>query len=138
MSDLHDAVTHFEPEYPTNTVVAVFEEPQQAQDAVSALEGTSVDTDSVEVVCNRLAEEKFQELEDENPLKSRVADFLFKAGEEREELRQYDRWLSEGHFVVQVPVDDDERAREVADILQQHGGHYIHHFSEFTVAKMAP
>jgi hypothetical protein len=135
MSEEHNIEPQFEPEYPLNTVVAVFEEPEKAKEAVSSLDELSIDLDSVEVICNELAEKKFEELEEESTLKSRIAEFLYKAGQEKEQLQRYDRYLNEGKYVVQVPVDDD-KAEQVAQTLKSHGGFYIHHFSDYTVTQM--
>jgi hypothetical protein len=135
MSEEHNIEPQFEPEYPLNTVVAVFEEPEKAKEAVSSLDELSIDLDSVEVICNELAEKKFEELEEESTLKSKVAEFLYKAGQEKEQLQRYDRYLNEGKYVVQVPADDDQ-AEQVAQILKSNGGFYINHFSDYTVTQM--
>jgi hypothetical protein len=136
MSDQHDLTTDFEPEYPTNTVIGVFEEPLGARQAVSALEDVSIDSESVDIVCNQIAEDRLEEVEEESMLKAKIVQFLFAAGEESEELNEYDRLLDEGRYLVRVPVEEDEQAKTVAEILQRHGGHYINYFSKFTVTKM--
>jgi hypothetical protein len=58
-------------------------------------------------------------------------------GEEMDAWRQYEQALQDGHLNVLVLAPTEERKRLAADILRQHGGHFINFFGRLAIEKLA-
>lgn len=136
MSNSENTQEGFDPGYPENTVFGVIDRARDAIDAVSALRQTPIDTDNVEIISNEVAEKEIANFRDERPVAARVVKFLVVAGEESEEWRSYNQHLEAGRYMIRIPVENDEQAERVAEVLQQHGGHHVNYFGSLTVTRL--
>jgi hypothetical protein len=66
-----------------------------------------------------------------------VVDRFGAGGEEMEARHQYEQALRDGHVNVLVLAPTEERKRRAADILRQHGGHFINFFGRLTIEQLA-
>lgn len=54
-------------------------------------------------------------------------------GADLDTIEEARRELAAGHVIVLVPVNGDEGARRVGDILRAHGGHAVRYFGRWTI-----
>jgi hypothetical protein len=57
---------------------------------------------------------------------------------ESELIDQYNQRLNNGELIVSAEVEDEEQAHEVADVMRQHGGHYINYFGTQVITTLEP
>jgi hypothetical protein len=63
--------------------------------------------------------------------------FVQSVGYEADHLQRIESELEAGHALVGVAVDD-ERKRDVSQILHRHGGHDIVHYGDSTWQRLGP
>ncbi|HET7565596.1 MAG TPA: hypothetical protein VFJ96_11410 [Gemmatimonadaceae bacterium] len=68
----------------------------------------------------------------------RVAERLGAPNEEMKFKNLYEQALRNGQFLVAVFTPTEERTELAAQLLQSHGGHFIHHMRRFSLHVMHP
>ena len=67
-----------------------------------------------------------------------VADRLGVRGEELETKHQCEQALRGGGVTFVILAPSEERKRRAAEILREHGGHFINFMGRFTIEQLAP
>lgn len=125
-------------EYPTNRVVGVVENAKAAEAIVSKLAEMPLDEDSIDLLCNEAAAEQIAEYQEEHPWKAKVNHIMTFMSNESELIDQYNQMLERGELIVSAEVEDEEQAKDVADAIHQHGGHYINYFGTQVITTLEP
>jgi len=110
-------------ERPTNYVVCVFDDKQDAIYAKTALIEHGLENRQVELVYGEQA----------------AADVDTSAkwfADTDEEMKKYERELRNGAILLSVPVASGESRGEIQAILQTHGGRQLTHFGEWVTEGM--
>jgi hypothetical protein len=125
--------------YPTNHVVAVVDTPEQLTAAVTALTGAGFLESEVEVGSGRALADAVGASTGRTGLANlaiRVAERLGAADDEMMVKDQYEQALRDRRFVVSVLAPTDERKALAAQLLRDHGGHFINFLGRFSIEPM--
>jgi len=134
----HETPARINEEYPTNTVIGVVEDAQAAETIVSKLEELPLNEDSIDVLCNEAAAEQIAEYRKEHPIKARVDHVMTFMSNESELIDQYNQRFADGELIVSAEVESEAQAHDVADVMRQHGGHYINYFGTQVITTLEP
>lgn len=116
-------------------VVALFETPEATQEAVAALRA---DGHAVEVLEGEEGRRRLDPAESDEEgvlgdLKKAAVDVL---GDEDRVLGKVDEELAKDSSFVVVDVSEADET-DIAEALQQHGGHYLWHFGQWSYVPLA-
>jgi hypothetical protein len=135
---MHETPARLHEEYPTNTVIGVVEDAKAAEAIASKLEDMPLNEDSINILCDEAAAEQIEEYRNEHPIKARIDHVMTFMSNESELIDQYNQRLNNGELIVSAEVEDEEQAHEVADVMRQHGGHYINYFGTQVITTLEP
>ena len=127
--------------YPENHVVAILDTPEAAAAAVEALTSSGFLESEVTLACGVEAADRLQASSGRSGLLGHVlqiADSLGIRGDELETKHQYEQALRNGGITFVVLAPTEERKQRVAQILREHGGHFINFMGRFTIEQLAP
>jgi len=110
-----------------NSVIALLDEPDQAEAAVQDLVAQGFDGDSIYVLCGPKGAERLDVSGRQHGLRGRVYRLLEWLGDEKGGLFRARDHLAAGGLVISVPADEGQRST-AARILGSHGGHDMAHF----------
>jgi hypothetical protein len=111
----------------TGTVVAIIDSQQDGRDAVAALSGEQFDAEILDGEEGRA----YLSEDHEEGMTGVVKKLALAFGDEVRIVDRLDRALEDGRSVIVVNVDED-RAAEVATILEEHGGHDMWRLGEWS------
>jgi hypothetical protein len=122
--------------YPTNHVLGIVDNPDQLVSAARALkEGAFLDSE-IEVTCGREAADILDANTGRTGLAHvaiRLAERLGAKDEEMETKERYEQALRDGRFVVSVLAPTEERKQRAAEILRDHGAHFVNFMGRFAI-----
>jgi hypothetical protein len=125
--------------YPLNHVVAIVDAPELAGAALHALTDGAFLESEVILTCGVEAADLLHATSGHSGLLDRVlqlADHLGVRNEELEERDEYEQALRRGEFVIRVLAPTEERKQRAAQLLREHGGHFITFQGRFTVEEL--
>jgi len=108
---------------PTNRIVAVFDETQDAQLAREACVAAGIQSSQIRV---------FHGAEDGDNVDTSAKWFA----DTDEEIARYQHELRAGNTVISIPIEDGECREEVHAILQKHNARLITHFGQWVTEMM--
>ena len=126
--------------YPENALLGVLDTPEQVRCALDALSGPFLETE-IEILCGEGQADRLQATTGRTGLLDkalRVVQGLGMWNDELETKAQYEKALRDGHMVVVVEAQSDDRKQLAVDALQGCGGHFINYFGKFTRERIAP
>ena len=127
-------------QYPENHVIGILDTPEAAETAVRALTGGGLLESEVTLTCGVERADAIRASSGRTGVIGRVLQVVDRfggGGEEMDARREYEQALRDGRLNVLVLAPTEERKRLGADILRQHGGHYINFFGRLTIEKLA-
>jgi hypothetical protein len=110
-----------------NSVIALLDEPDQAEAAVQDLVAQGFDRDGLYVLCGPKGAERLDVSGRQHGLRGRVYRLLEWLGDEKGGLIRVRDHLAAGGLLLSVPADEGQKAT-AARILGGHGGHGMAHF----------
>jgi len=122
--------------YPEDHVVGVIDRSENVRAAVEALDAAGYNSDDVTVLCGQSGLERLDADGSHHGLLGRVVRLVQTYGTEGEALRLLEDELQRGHFVIGVRVPDDAGKQQVADLLAEHGGSYLHHYDRWHLEQL--
>lgn len=115
-------------EYPIYKVVSVFENPDDVDAAVADLSSNGFSIDDIETFCGL---EGSSERDFKGTQLGIWASFIHafqRVGPERTYLERYEKALNEGHCLLMVQVQKEDRKQKAAEILHSHTGERVTYF----------
>ena len=110
-----------------NSVIALLDEPDQADAAVQDLVAQGFDGEGIYVLCGPKGAERLDVSGRQHGLRGRVYRLLEWLSDEKGGLFRARDHLAAGGLVLNVPADEGQKAT-AAQILGSHGGHGMAHF----------
>lgn len=126
--------------YPENALLGVLDTPEQVKCALDALSGPFLETE-VEVLCGEGQADRLRTATGRTGLLDKALRVVQSFGMWNDELEakaQYEKALRDGHLVVLVEAQSDERKQLAIEALKGCGGHFINYFGKFTRERIAP
>lgn len=122
--------------FPDHTVVAIIDEPDDAAAALDALITAGVPEENISLLYGEGGAERLDPAGKRHGALGRLRRLIQHYGDEdRPHVRRQAEELRAGNFLVAAPATEEERDR-VAGILKAHGGHFINHYTPWTVTAL--
>lgn len=121
--------------YPTNHVVGVVTS-DEVGPVVGALADAGFAASEIVIGCGVAAADNLRASTGHTGLTDlaiRIADRLGVRDEEMAIKDQYEKELRHGQVVVSVPAADVGQKKLAADVMREHGGHFINFLGRFTI-----
>lgn len=121
--------------YPTNHVVGVVTS-DEVGPVVDGLTDAGFAVSEIVIGCGAAAADNLKASTGHTGLTDlvvRIADRLGVRDEEMAIKDQYEKELRHGHVVVSVPAADVGQKKLAADVMREHGGHFINYLGRFTI-----
>jgi hypothetical protein len=126
-------------QYHENHVIGVLDTPEAAEAAVRELTSGGFLESEVTLTCGVERADLLRASSGRSGITGRilrVVDRFGAGGEEMDARHQYEQALREGRLNVLVLAPTEERKRLAAEILRQHGGHFINFFGRLAIEKL--
>lgn len=127
--------------YPENRVVGILDTVDELTATIDALTTGGFLPSEVEVLCGQAAARRLHENTGRTGLANiamRLAAGLGLADDEMAVKDHYEHALRDGHFLVAVLAQTDERKDLAARILHEHGARFVNFLGRFTIEAMVP
>ncbi|HEX5385764.1 MAG TPA: hypothetical protein VFW66_03600 [Gemmatimonadales bacterium] len=125
--------------YPENHVVGVIDTPEALSTSLAQLTSGGFLESEVSAACGTQRAEQLARSTGHAGLVDRLVRVAQRIGVRDEEMETKDRYekaLRDGQYVVSVLAPTPERKTKAADILRQHGGHFINFLGRFTIESL--
>ncbi len=122
--------------YPTNHVLAVIDGVEELEVAAKALEDGGFLDSEIEIIHGPAAADMLHENTGRTGLAHlaiRLAERIGVADEEMELKDGYEQALREGRFAVAVLTPTEDRKSKAAQILRDHGAHFVNFLGRFSI-----
>jgi hypothetical protein len=123
--------------YPTNSLVAVFDNAEDLAGALRALNLAGYVENDVDVLSGHEGAKRLDITGREHGLLARIYRIMESAALESKNLREFAQELEAGHFVVVVRTTDKEERNDLWSILHVHGGHRATFYGRWIIEKIA-
>lgn len=126
--------------YHLDHVISIMPSEKEAIAALNTLVASGFFESEVTLTCGQEIADRIGASSGRSGLVGRVlqvVDRFGAGGEEAEARHMYEQALRDGHVEVLVLAPTEERKRRAAEILQQHGGHFINFFGRLTIEQLA-
>lgn len=125
--------------YPTNHVLSVIDTQEQLTPALAALEAGGFMQSELGVRCGVGAADAMAASSGRTGLSDlamRFSDWIGLSNDEMEVKNRYEAALRDGRFVVSVAAGTDERKDVAAEMLRDHGAHFVTFLGRHTMEMM--
>ena len=123
--------------YPNRAVVAVVDDPSQAEAAAADLRTAGFDDDTVTVLQGPEGADRIDGLGRAHGIGSRLRRLLaFTVMDQLPDFVLYERALRDGRGVVIVRAPGDADKRRAHDILRKRGGHFSNYYGRFATEEL--
>jgi hypothetical protein len=125
--------------YPAGWTLSVVPDPQAAGAAGAELVASGLDDDDVIVLAGPDARDLMGRLGSSAGMAGRIRRSMqFLTMDQMPDLHVYELALDDGHALVGVRVGDAEERRRAVAVIQEHGGHFINRFGDWSTEEIAP
>jgi hypothetical protein len=123
--------------YPTNRLLGVIDDPDEAPSVVQALLAHRA-ADAVDLLAGEDGRERLGRLgPSPGPLSRIVRAFQFMTMDQTPDFLVYERALLDGRAVIAVRVGDHDRMRRAADLLAARGAHFLNYFGRYMTEEIS-
>ena len=122
--------------YPTNHVLAVVDGVEPVEEAAQALKDGGFLDSEIEIIHGPTAADILAENTGRTGiahLAIRLAERIGVADEEMELKDRYEQALREGRFAISVLAPTEDRKNTAAQILRDHGAHFVNFLGRFSI-----
>jgi len=123
--------------YPTNKVVGIIDDPDDAEAAVSDLEAAGFTADEIEILTGQEGAHRIDSTGRKHGLLPRIVRTIQKLGNyELDHIRRHEQELLAGHFGIGVTAKEEDHRERVRQILKSHNGHFINFYGEWAMQRL--
>jgi hypothetical protein len=123
--------------YPRGHLYAVIDGPGAGARAVAALVAAGIDPNRIEILRGDTAADAFDGTGTRHGALARVRRTVeFTLMDQMPDFAWYEAAIREGRTVVSVRTNDGSVARQAADVLIDHGAHFVNYFGRFATEEM--
>jgi hypothetical protein len=124
--------------YPMDWLLAVIDDPAEAQAAGAALVAAGFDADHVKILEGATADGSLADLPTgSGPIAQLIRLIQFMSMDQTPDLRLYEAALDDGRAIVAVHCGTREKLLEVRDILADHSAHFQNHFGRYATEEFS-
>jgi len=123
----------------TNHLIAVMDDPDQAEAALQALiTQEQYAPGDLEVLSGEAGEDRLDFSGERHGLLARWRRQIQALTDEYQLARRYEDELRRGRYLLLVQVSHEDQARRLCHLLQTYGGHFIHYYGPLIVESFSP
>jgi len=123
--------------YPTDKVVVIVDDPDDAEAAVSDLEVAGFTAEEIEVLTGEEGAHRIDPTGRKHGLVPRIVRSIQKLGNyESDHVRRHEQELLAGHFGIGVTAKKEEDREKVRHILKSHNGHFINFYGTWAMQRL--
>ena len=123
----------------TNHLIAVMDDPDQAEAALQALiTQEQYAPGDLEVLSGEAGEDRLDFSGERHGLLARWRRQIQALTDEYQLARRYEDELRRGRYLLLVQVSHEDQARRLCHLLQTYGGHFIHYYGPLIVESFCP
>jgi hypothetical protein len=123
--------------YPTDNIVAVFNNETDLARAIHALNIAGYEENDVAILSGPEGAKRLDISGEQHGWLARVYRFMESAAAESKKLHQFAEELKAGHFVVFVHASNNEERSDLWSIMKAHGAHRAAWFGKWIIEKVA-
>lgn len=125
--------------YPTNKVVGVIDNPDDAQAALLDLQANGFAADDIDVLTGKKGAYRIDVTGEKHGLLARIVRSIEKLSDfEPVHIRRYEREMLTGHYCIGVTARSSDVREQVRKILRSYQGHFINYYGEFVIEELEP
>jgi hypothetical protein len=123
--------------YPTDKVVGIIDDPDDAQAAVSDLKAAGFTADEIEVLAGEQGARRIDSTGREHGVLARIVRSIQKIGNyESDHVKRHEQELLAGHFGVGVTAKKEKDRERVRQILKSHNAHFINFYGRWAMQRL--
>jgi hypothetical protein len=126
--------------YPTNKVVGIIDDPDDAKAALRDLRAAGFTADEIEVLTGEEGAHRIDVTGEGHGLLARIVRSVQKlvGNYESVHVRRHEQELLAGHYGIGVTAKEQEAREKVCEILKSHKGHFINFYGKWAVEVLEP
>ena len=122
--------------YPKGRIAVVLNEDRNLEEALAHLPEANVNLADVNVLSGPEGMRLLDRHGRRRGLRSRLLRIAQLTAYEGTALENHEQALRNGHYIIYVPVKDEQQTQSVIDILRRSGGHDLLQFHRWTVEEL--
>jgi hypothetical protein len=123
--------------YPTDKVVGIIDDPDDAEAALSDLEVAGFTAEEIEVLTGEEGAHRIDPTGRKHGLLPRIVRSIQKLGNyESDHVMRHEQELLAGHFGIGVTAKKEEDRERVRQILKAHNGHFINFYGRWAMQRL--
>jgi hypothetical protein len=126
--------------YPTNSVIGVVDNREDARSAIRQLKAAGFPEDKIGLLFGARDTEQVEGgTEEEEGFWGKITRMIQEFGDVDQDHKEYHKQqLLAGHYLVTVHAEDDAARDRACDILKENNAHFINYYGEWAVDNLAP
>ena len=123
--------------YPTNRLMAVFDDPTAAASALAELRASGIPTRDLEILRGPEGAARVDGTGEIGGGLARIRRWIdFTLMDQLVDFAHYEFALRDGRAVAMVRIEGDAAKAAALDILRRHGGHFINYYGRFATEEL--
>jgi hypothetical protein len=120
--------------YPDNSLIAVIDTYPEARAALKDLTAAGFPEDEIGILCGREGAKQIDADGSEEGVVGKIARIIREFGDvDNPHKETHEKALLEGHFLVAVRAEEEEKRKQALEILKSNGGHFINFYSPWII-----
>jgi hypothetical protein len=125
--------------YPDNSLIAIIDTYAEARAALKELTAAGFPEDEVGILCGQEGAKEIDADGREHGVLGKIARIIREFGDvDNPHKERHEQALREGHFLVAVRAEEEEKRKQALEILKSHGGHFINFYSPWIIEGLEP
>ena len=125
--------------FPDDTLVGIIDDPDAVEEAIGDLTDAGVPEDGIQVLCCEDGARRLDPSGKRHGGMERLRRIVQNFGDEdRKHVRRQADEMRAGRFLISVLAEGEEERDRLTNILKERGGHFINHYTSWTVTQLEP
>ncbi len=125
--------------FPDDTLVGIIDDPDAVEEAIGDLKDAGVPEDGMQVLCCEDGARRLDPSGKRHGGMERLRRIVQNFGDEdRKHVRRQADEMRAGRFLISVLAEGEEERDRLTNILKERGGHFINHYTSWTVTQLEP
>jgi hypothetical protein len=125
--------------YPENSVIGIVDQYADAKATLKDLTAAGFPEDEIGILCGANGTHEVDAEGEEHGVLGKIARVIREFGDvDNPQKERHEHELSQGHFMIAVRAEKEDRRNQALNILKSHGGHFINFYSPWVIENLAP
>lgn len=125
--------------YPDNSVIGIVDKYPDARATLKDLTDAGFAEDEIGILCGKIGAEEVDAEGTEHGVLGKIARVIREFGDvDNPQKERHEHELREGHFMIAVRAEEENKRNQALNILKSHGGHFINFYSPWVIENLAP